>query len=74
MQVLSKSRIEAAISYSDNISDNFAFNISTNISTIDNEVLFVESAGFQQGGDWGVGIGVIPSRMELDTHWIFPWF
>lgn len=57
--------LEAAISYADDISDNFAFNISTNISTIDNEVLFVESEnGFQQGGGWGVGIGVIPSRME----------
>ena len=56
---------EAAVSYSKNLTENFRVNASYNISTNHNEVLFVESEnGFQQGGDWGVGIGVIPSRMQ----------
>jgi len=57
--------LEAAIAYNTNFTKDLSFNISYNISSVDNEVLFVESEnGFQQGGDWGVGIGVIPSRME----------
>jgi len=57
--------LEAAIAYNTNLTDDLSFNISYNISKVDNEVLFVESEnGFQQGGDWGVGLGIIPSRME----------
>ena len=57
--------LEASIAYNTNFTDDLSFNVSYNISSIDNEVLFVESEnGFQQGGDWGVGISVIPSRME----------
>ena len=57
--------LEASIAYNTNFTDDLSFNISYNISTIDNEVLFVESEnGFQQGGGWGVGLGIIPSRME----------
>lgn len=56
---------EASLSFYHSLSDDINFNIGYNISTIDNEVLFVESEnGFQQGGSWGVGIGVIPSRMQ----------
>jgi TonB-linked SusC/RagA family outer membrane protein len=56
---------EATLAYNGNITDNTSFNFNYNISSVDNEVLFVESEnGFQQGGDWGVGLGIIPSRME----------
>lgn len=57
--------LEAAISYNTNFTEDLTFNVSYNISSVDNEVLYVESEnGFQQGGSWGVGIGVIPSRMQ----------
>lgn len=56
---------EFSLSYNDNLSDDLDMNLGFNISTIDNEVLFVASEnGFEQGGDWGVGLGIIPSRME----------
>jgi len=57
--------LEFRIAYADNIGEDFKFNTSFNISTNENEVLFVESEnGFQQGGDYGVGLGIITSRME----------
>ena len=57
--------LEFRIAYDDNIGEDFKFNTSFNISTNENEVLFVESEnGFQQGGDYGVGLGIITSRME----------
>jgi TonB-linked SusC/RagA family outer membrane protein len=57
--------LEFRVAYADNIGEDFKFNTSFNISTNENEVLFVESAnGFQQGGDFGVGLGIITSRME----------
>jgi len=56
---------ELSFAYNGNIGDNLDFNLGYNVSTVENEVLFVESEnGFQQGGDWGVGLGIIPSRME----------
>jgi TonB-linked SusC/RagA family outer membrane protein len=62
---VSNKGVEFQIGYNDNFSDDFNFNVSYNFSTLENEVLFVESEnGFQQGGDWGVGLGIIPSRME----------
>jgi len=57
--------LEFRIAYADNIGEDFKFNTSFNISTNENEVLFVESEnGFQQGGEYGVGLGIITSRME----------
>ena len=57
--------LEFRIAYDDNIGEDFKFNTSFNISTNENEVLFVESEnGFQQGGEYGVGLGIITSRME----------
>ena len=57
--------LEFRIAYTDNIGEDFKFNTSFNISTNENEVLFVESEnGFQQGGEYGVGLGIITSRME----------
>ena len=57
--------LEFRIAYADNIGEDFKFNTSFNVSTNENEVLFVESEnGFQQGGDYGVGLGIITSRME----------
>ncbi len=57
--------LEFRIAYADNIGEDFSFNTSFNISTNENEVLFVESEnGFQQGGEYGVGLGIITSRME----------
>ena len=62
---VSNKGLELSLAYNGNIGDNIDFNIGYNISTIDNEVLFVASKnGFEQGGDWGVGLGIIPSRME----------
>lgn len=62
---VSNKGIELSLSYNDNLSDDLDMNIGFNISTIDNEVLFVASEnGFEQGGGWGVGLGIIPSRME----------
>ena len=62
---VSNKGIELSLSYNDNLSDDLDMNLGFNISTIDNEVLFVASEnGFEQGGGWGVGLGIIPSRME----------
>ena len=62
---VSNKGLEFSFAYSDNLNDDLDFNLGFNISTIENEVLFVASEnGFEQGGDWGVGLGIIPSRME----------
>ncbi|WP_205853552.1 SusC/RagA family TonB-linked outer membrane protein [Polaribacter filamentus] len=56
---------EFKIDYNDSFSEDFKFNMSFNFTTIDNEVLFVSSdSGFEQGGDFGVGLGIFTSRME----------
>jgi TonB-linked SusC/RagA family outer membrane protein len=62
---VSNKGVEVSIAYNDNLTEDLTFNVGFNVSTIENEVLFVASEnGFEQGGDWGVGLGVIPSRME----------
>ena len=59
------SGIEFLISYRDQITEDLKFNLSYNFTTIKNEVTYVGNlAGFEQGGDFGVGSGIIPSRME----------
>jgi TonB-linked SusC/RagA family outer membrane protein len=56
---------EFKIDYNDSFSENFKFNMSFNFTTIHNEVLFVSSdSGFEQGGSYGVGLGIFTSRME----------
>ncbi|WP_029489289.1 SusC/RagA family TonB-linked outer membrane protein [Ochrovirga pacifica] len=56
---------EMMISYRDQFSDDFKFNTSFNFSTIHNEVLYVGSeSGFIEGGAFGLGTGILPSRME----------
>ena len=62
---VSNKGLEFSFAYSDNLNDELDYNLGFNISTVENEVLFVASKnGFEQGGDWGIGLGVIPSRME----------
>jgi len=62
---VSNKGIEFSLAYSDTIGDELDLNLGFNVSTIENEVLFVASEnGFEQGGGWGVGLGIIPSRME----------
>ena len=62
---VSNKGFEFSLAYSDTIGDELDLNLGFNVSTIDNEVLFVASEnGFEQGGGWGVGLGIIPSRME----------
>ncbi len=56
---------EFLISYRDRISDDLSFSASLNFTTINNNVTFVgNDTGFLQGGDFGVGLGINPSRME----------
>lgn len=56
---------EFMVSYRDQFSDDFKFNTSLNFSTIHNEVLYVGSeSGFIEGGAFGLGTGILPSRME----------
>jgi len=56
--------IEFLISYNDNFSEDFAFNSSFNFSTLKNEVTYVGSlAGFEEGGAFSIGSGILPSRM-----------
>jgi len=56
--------IEFQISYNKNLSQDFKINTSFNISTIENNVVAVSTEGLQ-GGSWGVGIGAVPSRMDV---------
>jgi TonB-linked SusC/RagA family outer membrane protein len=59
------SGIEFLISYRDQFSENFKFNTSLNFTAINNNVTYVGNlAGFEQGGGFGVGTGIITSRME----------
>ena len=59
------SGIEFLISYRDQLSENFKFNTTFNFTTIKNEVTYVGNlAGFEQGGGFGVGTGIVTSRME----------
>jgi TonB-linked SusC/RagA family outer membrane protein len=58
------SGVEFLISYNDDFSEDFHFSTSFNSSTLRNEVTYVGSlAGFEQGGDFAVGSGILPSRM-----------
>ena len=59
------SGIEFLISYRDQFTDDFKFNTSINFTSIHNEVTYVGNlAGFEQGGGFGVGTGIVTSRME----------
>ena len=59
------SGFEFLVSYRDQFSDDFSFNASLNFATLTNEVTYVGNlAGFEQGGAFGVGTGIISSRME----------
>tara|TARA_B100000809_G_scaffold77865_2_gene75719 strand:+ start:10413 stop:13604 length:3192 start_codon:yes stop_codon:yes gene_type:complete len=58
------SGIEFLISYNDNFSEDFKFNTSFNLSTLKNEVTYVGNlAGFEEGGAFAIGSGILPSRM-----------
>ena len=58
------SGVEFLISYNDDFSEDFHFSSSFNSSTLKNEVTYVGSlAGFEQGGAFAVGSGILPSRM-----------
>lgn len=58
--------LEFQIAYNSNLSEDFNLNSSFNFSTLENEVTFVGgSSGFEQGGAFGVGTGIITSRMEV---------
>lgn len=59
------SGLEFMVSYRDSFSKDFKFDVSFNIATLKNEVTYVGNlAGFEQGGAFSVGTGIIPSRME----------
>ncbi|MGY6648480.1 SusC/RagA family TonB-linked outer membrane protein [Wenyingzhuangia sp. IMCC45574] len=59
------SGFEFLVSYRDQFSDDFKFNTSVNFTTLKNEVVFVGSeSGFLEGGSFGIGTGILPSRME----------
>ncbi|NIJ44630.1 TonB-linked SusC/RagA family outer membrane protein [Wenyingzhuangia heitensis] len=59
------SGVEFLVSYRDQLSKDFKFNASLNFATLKNEVTYVGNlAGFEQGGAFGVGTGIVPSRME----------
>ncbi|WP_298156040.1 TonB-dependent receptor [Flavobacterium sp.] len=60
------SGLEFMISYNKKVSDNFKFGASYMLTTIDNEVLKVNktTTTFLQGGSFGVGQSLLPSRME----------
>ncbi|NJB82551.1 SusC/RagA family TonB-linked outer membrane protein [Wenyingzhuangia aestuarii] len=59
------SGLEFLVSYRDQFSKDFKFNASFNFSTLKNEVTYVGNlAGFEQGGAFGIGTGIVPSRME----------
>ena len=59
------SGVEFLVSYRDQFSENFKFNTSFNFTTINNNVTYVGNlAGFEQGGGFGVGTGIVTSRME----------
>jgi len=59
------SGIEFLVSYRDQLSKDFKFNASFNFATLKNEVTYVGNlAGFEQGGAFAVGSGILPSRME----------
>ena len=59
------SGVEFLISYRDQFSEDFKFNTSFNFTTIKNNVTYVGNlAGFEQGGGFGVGTGIVTSRME----------
>ena len=59
------SGLEFLVSYRDQFSKDFKFNASFNFATLKNEVTYVGNlAGFEQGGAFGVGTGIVPSRME----------
>lgn len=56
--------VEFLISYNDDFSENFHFNSSFNLATLKNEVTYVGSlAGFEEGGAFSIGSGILPSRM-----------
>jgi len=60
------SGVEFLISYKDDFTEDFSFNTSFNLSTLKNEVTAVGSlAGFEEGGAFSIGSGILPSRMAV---------
>lgn len=57
---------EFKIGYKDDISKDFGIDLSYNFTTLDNEVLEVtESTDFVEGGSFGIGQDLAPSRMQV---------
>ena len=57
--------LEFSIGFQDDLTEDLSINTSYNVTYVDNEVTFVSSeGGFEQDGEFGVGLGIIPSRME----------
>ena len=57
---------EFDIKYKEKLSDDFRFGLGFNFTTIKNEVLRVDnSTGFLEGGEFGVGQSLRPTRMEV---------
>jgi TonB-linked SusC/RagA family outer membrane protein len=56
--------LEFLVGYNDSFSQDFSFNSSFNLSTLKNKVTYVGSvSGFEEGGAFAVGSGILPSRM-----------
>ncbi|NJC26245.1 SusC/RagA family TonB-linked outer membrane protein [Neolewinella antarctica] len=57
--------LELAINYQQRFNSDLKLNVSVNMTTLDNEVLAVNNGtGFIEGGAFGVGQDLSPSRME----------
>lgn len=57
--------LEFSLGYEDELTEDLSFNASYNVTYVDNEVTFVSSeGGYEQDGVFGVGLGIVPSRME----------
>ncbi|AWI26720.1 SusC/RagA family TonB-linked outer membrane protein [Flavobacterium pallidum] len=58
--------VEFMLNYNHKVSDNFKFGASYTLTTVKNEVLKVNktTTTFLQGGSFGVGQSLLPSRME----------
>jgi TonB-linked SusC/RagA family outer membrane protein len=63
---VSNKGIELALNYNDALSDDFRYSVGFNITTLKNEVLQVDnSTGYLEGGAFGVGNSLYPTRMEV---------
>lgn len=63
---VSNKGIELALNYNDVVSDDFRYTIGFNITSLNNEVLQVDnSTGYLEGGAFGVGNSLYPTRMVV---------